>query len=257
MFALQVRSFALTNAWYAFIIKDMRSIWRTLTPELRRDIVALAGACSVVGVSFGAIAASSGLAWWEPSVVSALVFAGGAQFMLVGVVAAGGGLVAAVLGALVLNIRHLPFGLAIGDVIGKSVAAKLVGSHLMTDETVAFAMAQRDPRRARAVFWACGVALFLMWNVGTLVGALAGQVIGDTDTFGLDAAFPAALLALVLPSLKQARVRNAALLGSAVALAATPFVPAGLPVLLSLVGLVVLIRPAKPADVEEKDEVPA
>lgn len=256
MFVLQVRSFVLTNAAHLFIIKAMRSIWRTLTPELRRDIVALAGACSVVGLSFGAIAASSGLAWWEPSVMSLLVFAGGAQFMLVGVVGAGGGLVAAVLGALVLNLRHVPFGLAIGDVIGKGLLAKLVGSHLMSDETVAFAMAQRDPRRARAVYWGCGVALFLMWNLGTLVGALAGQVIGDTDAFGLDAAFPAALLALVLPALKQPRVRNAALLGSAVALAATPFVPAGVPVLLSLVGLVVLIRPARPV-ATEKEEVSA
>jgi len=105
------------------------------------------------------------------------------------------------------------------------------------------------------VFWACGVALFLMWNVGTLVGALAGQVIGDTDAFGLDAAFPAALLALVLPSLKQPRVRTAALLGAAAALAATPFVPAGVPVLLSLVGLVVLARPATSAVTKEKEEV--
>lgn len=251
MFALRVRAFALTNACTVFTIKDMRSIWRTLTPELRRDILALASAASLIGMSFGAIAASSGLAWWEPSLLSVLVFAGGAQFMLVGVIASGGGVVAAVVGALVLNLRHLPFGLAVGGVIGTGLA-RLVGSHLMTDETVAFAMAQRDPRRARAVFWACGLALFLMWNLGTLAGAMAGQVIGDTDAFGLDAAFPAALLALVLPALRQPRVRAAALLGSVVALAATPFVPAGVPVLLSLVGLVVLVRPAV-----AKEEVPA
>jgi 4-azaleucine resistance transporter AzlC len=230
----------------------MRSIWRTLTPTLRRDLLALAGAILVVGVSYGAIAVASGLPWWLPSLMSLLVFAGGSQFMVVGVVAAGGGLFAAVLGALVLNARHLPFGLAIGSIMGTSWSARLLGSHLMVDETVAFALAERDPRRARAIFWACGVALFAAWNVGTLAGALAGQVIGDPDALGLDAAFPAALLALVLPALRSSpRTRNAALLGAAIALATTPFLPAGLPVLLALGGLVVLVPAPK------RTEVPA
>lgn len=223
-------------------------MWRTLTPDLRRDVLALAGAVTVVGASFGAIAVASGLPWWMPSVLSVVVFAGGAQFMVVGVVAAGGGLVAAVLGALVLNVRHLPFGLAIGSIMGSSWPARLVGSHLMIDETVAFAMAQKkDPGRARAVFWVCGSLLFVAWNLGTLAGALAGQVIGDPEVLGLDAAFPAALLALVLPSLRGApRTRNAALLGAAIALATTPFLPAGIPVLLALAGLVVLIPLRRP-----------
>ena len=228
-------------------------MWRTLTPTLRRDLLALAGAITVVGASFGAIAVAAGLPWWMPSVLSVLVFAGGSQFMVVGVVAAGGGIVAAVLGALLLNARHLPFGLALGDVIGRGWPARLLGSHLLIDESVAFAMAQKEPNRARAVYWACGTVLFLAWNTGTLVGALAGQVIGDPDTLGLDAAFPAALLALVLPSLRNTRTRNAALLGAAVALATTPFLPVGVPVLAALVGLVVLI----PAPADASKEVAA
>lgn len=219
----------------------MRSIWRTLDPPLRRDVLAVCGAILVVGMSFGAIAVASGLPWWKPALLSLLVFAGGAQFMVVGVVAAGGGVLAAVLGALLLNARHLPFGLAIGPVVGRTWPARLVGSHLMVDESVAFAMAQKEPARARAAFWACGVILFACWNVGTLAGALAGQVIGDPDALGLDAAFPAALLALVLPALRRRRTRHAALLGAAVALALTPLLPAGVPVLLALAGLVVLI----------------
>jgi predicted branched-subunit amino acid permease len=83
------------------------------------------------------------------------------------------------------------------------------------------------------------VSLFFSWNTGVLIGALAGQAIGDPMTFGLDAAFPAALLALTLPALKDAATRNAALTGAAIALAATPFLPAGLPVLLALAGLFV------------------
>jgi 4-azaleucine resistance transporter AzlC len=234
----------------------MRSIWRTLTPSLRRDTLAMASAIAVVGVSFGAIAVASGLDWWMPSALSVLVFAGGSQFMVVGVLAAGGGVVAAVAGALVLNARHLPFGLAVGDIMGRGPLSRMVGSHLLIDESVAFAMAQKDdPKRARAVFWFLGTLAFVVWNLGTIVGAAAGQVIGDTDAFGLDAAFPAALLALVLPSLKKARTRNAALLGAVVALATTPFLPAGMPVLLALVGLVVLLP--KPKKAEKEEEVPA
>lgn len=227
----------------------MRSIWRTLTSGLQRDVLAMAGAIAVVGVSFGAIAVASGLDWWMPSALSLLVFAGGSQFMVVGVVAAGGGVVAAVLGALLLNARHLPFGLAVGDIMGSGRLARAVGSHLMIDESVAFAMAQKDPVRARAVFWFLGVTAFAVWNAGTIVGTAAGQVIGDTDAFGLDAAFPAALLALLLPSLKNRRVRNASLLGAVIALATTPFLPAGVPVLLALGGLVVLVPAPKMAEV--------
>src|SRR5262249_15862921 len=168
----------------------MRSIWRTVDKVLIRDVLAIAAAVAVTGASFGAIRVTSGLPWWAPLRLSVLVFAGGAQFLAVGVVAAGGGPVAAVLGALLLNARLLPYGLAIADTIGQGRLARLVGSHLVTDETVAFAVAQQTRERSRAAFWLCGVVLLVAWNVSTLVGVLAGQAIGDPNAFGLDAAFP-------------------------------------------------------------------
>jgi branched chain amino acid efflux pump len=223
----------------------MRSIWRTIDRALVRDVLALAAAVGMVGASFGTIAVATGLPWWMPSVMSVLVFAGGAQFLVVGVIAAGGSPIAAVLGGLMLNARHLPFGLAVADEIGRGRLARLVGSHLLVDESVAFALAQRDPARARAAYWACGVTLFLTWNTAVLGGALAGQAIGDPGAFGLDAAFPAALLALLLPSLRDRAVLRPALVGGAVALAASPLLPPGVPVLLALVGLVALPRKEK------------
>jgi predicted branched-subunit amino acid permease len=87
------------------------------------------------------------------------------------------------------------------------------------------------------------VLLFVVWNVGTLLGVLAGRAVGNPDALGLDAASPMVLLALVLPALREPRARRAALVGAAVALAATPFLPAGLPVLMALIGLVTLGRP--------------
>jgi 4-azaleucine resistance transporter AzlC len=207
-------------------------------PELLRDVALVCLAGGIVGVSFGAIAVAGGLPVSVPVVMSLLVYAGSAQFSAVGVLLAGGGPVAAAATGLLLNTRTAAFSLAVAGVIGRGRLARLVGAHLVTDETVAFALAQQDPGRRRAAFWVSGVALFAVWNAGVVAGALAGSALGDTARFGLDAAFPAVLVALVLPTLRaDAAVRRAALPGAALALAATPYVPAGVPVLLALAGL--------------------
>lgn len=226
---------------------DMRSLWRTfhgltqvLDRQLVRDIALVCLADAIVGVSFGAIAVSGGLHLWVPIAMSLLVFAGGAQFAAIGVVLAGGSPIAAVVAGLVLNARHLPFGLAIADVLRGRLPQRLVGAHVLIDESVAFALAQRDADRRRAAFWTCGICLFVCWNLAVLVGALLGAAIGNTDAFGLDAAFPTVLLALVLPTLADAKARNSALLGAVIAVAATPFLSAGLPVLVALAGLVAM-----------------
>ncbi|MEU7791712.1 AzlC family ABC transporter permease [Amycolatopsis sp. NPDC049159] len=224
----------------------MRSIWRTLDRGLARDIGLVCAADCLVGVSYGAIAVSSGFPLWLPMLMSLLVFAGASQFMFVGIVAAGGNPFAAVLAGLLANARHLPFGFAIGDVLGKRWPSRLVGSHLMIDESVAFALAQREAHQRRAAYWACGIGLFACWNVGVVAGAFAGQAISDTDVFGLDAAFPAVLLALVLPALRDRAARLPVLTGVVVALAATPFLPAGLPVLLALAGVLVGVAAKEP-----------
>ncbi|WP_203985026.1 AzlC family ABC transporter permease [Sphaerisporangium rufum] len=228
----------------------MYSFWRTLDRATLRDIGLVCVADALVGAAFGAIAVSGGLPLWVPMAMSLLVFAGGAQFAAVAVTLAGGGAVAAVTAALVLNARLLPFGFAVADVLGRGRAARLAGAHVITDESVAFVLRQPDQRRRRAAFWVSGVGLFAVWNLAVALGALAGQGIGDTDALGLDAAFPAVLLALVVPALKDRRTRTAALSGAAVAVAATPFLPAGLPVLLALAGLPFAARrrPATGAD---------
>ncbi|WP_345015514.1 AzlC family ABC transporter permease [Streptomyces shaanxiensis] len=216
-----------------------------LTPlaPLVRDSALVWLASGVVGVSFGAIAVAGGLPVWVPVVMSLVVYAGSAQFSAVGVLLAGGGPVAAATTGLLLNTRTLAFGLAVADIIGRGRVARLLGAHLVTDETVAFALAQPDPARRRAAFWISGLGLFAVWNLGVLAGALAGGALGDTATYGLDAAFPAVLVALVLPALREGpAVRRSALLGAGLALAVTPAVPAGVPVLVALAGLAVYGR---------------
>lgn len=219
----------------------MRTAWRTFLREIDRDIVRDVGlvcaAVLVVGVSFGAITVGAGLPAWLPVVLSVLVFAGASQFVFVGLLLAGGDVWAAVAAGLLVNARHLPFGFVVGDLLGSGPVRRLIGCHLMVDESVAFALAQDGELRRRIAYWTSGIALFLSWNVAVLIGAVAGTALSDTGALGLDAAFPAVLLALIVPSLRDRATRRAAMVGVLVALAAAPFVPAGIPVLLALAGV--------------------
>lgn len=220
---------------------DARSILRTLGPRTTRDIGLLLIADALVGLSLGAIAVGGGLEPWVPIVMSVLVFAGGSQFAAVGILIAGGDPVAAVIAGLVLNSRHLAFGFAVASALGARMPLRLLGAHLITDESTAFAIAEPDPARKRVVYWSVAVALFVAWNVSVAIGALLGTVVGDTDALGIDAAFPAVLLALVLPSVRRRPLIVAVLVGAVIAVATTPFLPAGMPVLMSLIGLVFVL----------------
>jgi 4-azaleucine resistance transporter AzlC len=219
----------------------MRTADRTVDTSLVRDVGAIGLAVFAVGMSFGAIAVAAGLPAWAVVAMSLVVFAGGSQFMAVGLVAAGNPF-AAVLAGLLLNARHLPFGLAVADAVGTGWRRRLIGSHILVDESVAFTMARSDPASRHRAYWLTGATLFVSWNVGGVLGVLLGGAVGDTDALGLDAAFPAGLIALLLPSLRDRETRDVALAGALVAVVTTPLLPAGLPVLLALSGLLLMRR---------------
>lgn len=220
----------------------MRTAGRTSDRALLRDIAAIAAAMLAVGASFGAIAIAAGLPLWAVVALSAVLYAGGAQFIAVGLIAAGSPF-AAVLAGILVNARHLPFGLALGETVGRRWPQKLLGSHLMTDEATAFALTRPEGEERRRAFWLAGVILFLAWNVGTLLGVVVGSA-ADPARFGLDAAFPAGLLALIMPALRDRATRAVAVGGALIAVLTTPVLPAGLPVLLALTALVALALPA-------------
>jgi len=225
-----------------FIINSVSSIYRTLSGGTLRDIALACLAVWFIGLSYGAIAVASGFPLWVPAAQSVLVLAGASEFLFIGIVAAGGNPLAAAAAGLLVNARHLPYGLALPDMTGPGRPAtrrmkRLLGSHVMNDESVVFALAQEDLPRKRAAYWACGLGVLLCWPAGAVLGALIGSVIGNTDAFGLDAMFPAVILALIVPALRDRRLRRAAVIGAVIALAATPFLPAGLPELLALCSL--------------------
>ena len=195
-----------------------------------------------IGLSYGAVAVASGFPLWVPAAQSVLVLAGASEFLFVGIVAAGGSPFAAALAGLLVNSRHLPYGLALPPGVTGRGWRRLLGTHLMNDESVVFALAQPDLQRKRAAYWACGLGVLVCWPGGAVLGGLIGSAVHDTNAFGLDAMFPAVILALIVKDLRDARTRRAALAGAAIALAATPFLPAGLPVLLALAAVLLLVR---------------
>jgi 4-azaleucine resistance transporter AzlC len=231
-----------------FIINSVSSIYRTLSRGTLRDIALACLAVWFIGLSYGAVAVASGFPLWFPAAQSVLVLAGASEFLFIGIVAAGGNPLAAAAAGLLVNARHLPYGLALPDTItGSSRARRLLGSHVMNDESVVFALAQEDLPGQRAAYWACGLGVLLCWPAGAVLGALIGSVIRNTSAFGLDAMFPAVILALIVPALRDRKDRvtvRAALAGVVIALAATPFLPAGLPVLLALAGVLFTLRTA-------------
>ncbi|WP_459956944.1 AzlC family ABC transporter permease [Nocardia sp. IFM 10818] len=231
----------------------MRSIWRTLDRGVLTGIAAICLAVAMIGVSYGATAVTAGLPAWLPIVLSLAVVAGGSEFVFIGIVTAGGGLIAAVLAGLLVNARHLPYGLSVPDVVGTGWR-RLVGTQIMNDESVAMALAQPDRPRRRAAYWLCGLAVLAAWPMGAAIGAMLGSIVPDPNAFGLDAVFPAVLITLVIPALSDAQTRIAALTGAAVAAVTTPFLGAGLPVLLALTAVLLVARRTDPAASESAAE---
>jgi predicted branched-subunit amino acid permease len=200
------------------------------------------------GLSFGALATTSGLSIAQACALSVLTFTGGSQFALVGVIGAGGSPAAGIVSALLLGVRNSLYGLRLASTLRVTGGRRLVAAHLVIDESTAMAVAQDEDRAARLGFWATGLAVFVCWNLATLIGAVGATALGDPLAFGLDAAVGAAFLALLWPRLTGRGPWITALVAGAVALALTPHFPAGVPVLVAgLVAVTVGLRIPEPA----------
>jgi len=195
-------------------------------------------AVGVYGVSFGVLAVAAGLSTAQACVMSMVVFTGASQFAFVGVLAAGGGALAAMGPAVMLAVRNAAYGVSLAPILPRRLRDRALLAQLVIDETTAMARAQEDPGAARRAFLATGVSVWLSWNLGTLAGALLGGGLGDPRTLGLDAMFPAAFLALLAPQLRRPGAPVAAVAGAMIAVTALPFAPAGVPVVAALAGVV-------------------
>ena len=202
-------------------------------------------ATGLYGVSFGALSVAAGLSIWQTQALSALMFTGGSQFAFVGIVGAGGlaAAPAAIATATMLSIRNGLYALSTRHFLAPDdgrlhPARQAAAAQLTIDESSAVGLAQPEPAASRLGFWHTGIAVFLFWNLMTLVGALAGSVIGDPKTYGLDGAAVAAFLALLWSRLRDAEARVTAAVAAVLAFAAVPFLPVGVPVLFAALAAV-------------------
>lgn len=189
-------------------------------------------ATGLYGISFGALAAVAGLDLLSIMLLSILMFSGGSQFAFIGVIAAGGAPVSAITSSWLLGVRNGFYAMRLNDVLAPKGFKKLFAAQLSIDESNGVSAAQTDLKSQRVGFWATGIAVFVFWNLATFLGAIAGDFLGSAETWGLDAAAAAAFLGLVWPRLKDNKLL--ALSAAVVAVVGSLYLPAGVPVLLTV-----------------------
>lgn len=210
----------------------------------------------IFGMSFGVLAVSAGATVGQACAMSLLVFTGASQMSAVSVLASGGTAASAFGGAVLLAGRNAVYGLALSPVLKRSpLPARLVGAQWVIDETTALVTAEHDDDRRRTAFWVSAPILYASWNLGTLAGAVIGSNIDPSD-FGLDAAFPVMFIAMLAPHLRTVAGRRAAVFGAVVSVALAPFMPIGLPILVSAAGMLFGIAPGPTAPVADTDGAP-
>lgn len=196
-----------------------------------RDSLGVGIATGLYGASFGAVSVAAGLSVAQTCALSLLVFTGASQFALVGVLSSGGSGFSAAATAMLLGTRNTLYGLRVASLLDFHGARRVGAAHLLLDESTAMSVTRTTTADARLGFVTTGGTIFVLWNLFTLLGAVAGNAIGEPSTFGLDAAVGGAFLALLWPQLARPSHRVVAVLAVAVALGMVPVSPAGVPVL--------------------------
>jgi predicted branched-subunit amino acid permease len=196
-------------------------------------------AASLYGVSLGALGVAAGLTVAQTCAMSLLLFTGGSQFALVGIIGGGGSAASAITASSLLGIRNGLYGLQLKPILGVRGLRRVAAAQLTIDESTAVAVTQDEPPQQRRGFWLTGAVIFVGWNLTTFIGALAGDALGDPKQYGLDAAAAGAFLGLLWPRLSTGEPVAVAVGAAFVAAVLVPVVPAGIPVVAAAVVAVV------------------
>lgn len=198
-----------------------------------RDSLSVSFTVGAYGVAFGAAAVANGFTVLQSCLLSLLTFSGASQFAVIGVIGSGGSAISGIATASLLGIRNGLYGVLMAPILKVRGFKRFVAAHVTIDESTGVSLSQ-EPRGIQAMregFWLTGVGVFLFWNLFTLAGALGAKAMGDPSAWGLDAAVPAAFLGLVWPRLKSSTDKTLAVVAAIFAIATTPFLPAGLPII--------------------------
>ena len=198
-----------------------------------RDSLSVSITVGAYGTAFGAAAVANGFSVLQTCLLSLLTFSGASQFAVIGVLGAGGGAVSGIATASLLGIRNGVYGVIMAPRLKVKGFKRIIAAQITIDESTAVALGQevRGEKAMRQGFWLTGFGVFLFWNLFTVAGALGAQAMGDIRAWGLDSAVPAAFLGLVWPRLKTNRDRFLAVGCVVFALAMTPILPSGLPII--------------------------
>src|SRR5438445_2554589 len=157
-----------------------------------RDALGIGIASGAYAISFGAISTTAGLSLPQTVALSVLMFTGASQFALVGVIGAGGSVWAGAATAALLGTRNALYGVRLSSLLGGRRLKSALAAHFVLDESTAMAIAHDSEPDSRYAFWATGVAVFTLWNLGTAIGALATHALSNPKVLGLDPAPPEA-----------------------------------------------------------------
>ncbi len=205
---------------------------RVASPTFR-DSLSVSITVGAYGVAFGAAAVANGFSVLQSCLLSLLTFSGASQFAVIGVIGAGGGALSGIATASLLGIRNGLYGVLMAPILKVRGFKRVIAAQITIDESTGVSLSQeaRGESAMREGFWLTGFGVFIFWNLFTLAGALGAKAMGDPSAWGLDAAVPAAFLGLVWPRLKNSSDKLLALIAAAFAIATTPFLPAGLPII--------------------------
>jgi predicted branched-subunit amino acid permease len=198
-----------------------------------RDSLSVSFTVGAYGVAFGAAAVANGFSVLQSCLLSLLTFSGASQFAIIGVIGAGGGALSGITTASLLGIRNGLYGVLMAPILKVRGFKRLVAAHVTIDESTGVSLSQesRGSQAMQEGFWLTGFGVFIFWNLFTVAGALGAKAMGDPSAWGLDAAVPAAFLGLVWPRLKSSTDKTLAVTAALFAIATTPFLPAGLPII--------------------------
>jgi predicted branched-subunit amino acid permease len=220
-----------------------------------RDGLGVGLATGLYGASYGAVSVAAGLTVLQTCALSLLMFTGASQFAFIGVAAAGGAPLSGAATALMLGTRNTLYGLKLAPMLRFAGWRRVGAAQLVIDESTAMSVTRETHEAARVGFLSTGLAVFVFWNLFTFLGAIAGNLIGDPRSYGLDAAVGGAFLALLWPRLADPRNRVIAVAAAAVALGVVPLTAAGVPVLVA--GGVALLAGILTRNATDATEIPS
>jgi predicted branched-subunit amino acid permease len=203
-----------------------------------RTGVSVGIAVAAYGVSFGALSVAAGLDIWQTCFLSLVLFSGGSQFAVIGIIASGGAAasIPAIASSTFLALRNGIYSMRVAPLVGDGPWwRRIFAAQLTIDESTAVAIAQDGKSAQKVGFWTTGIAIYIGWNLATFAGALLGNLVGDVNKFGLDAVAAAAFVGLLWPRLKQLQAAAVAMVAAVLATILIPFTPPGVPVLAAAV----------------------